>query len=146
METSQESTWVGVSFWKTCRLKACNFIKKRLQQKCFSVKFAKFLRTPFLQNPSGDWFFTSSGCFCSFFKKVMKQLFRNLVMTYLNFFFSTHHLMYKKSNLFVYEFVVNCQVFKITLSGCTLWSWKLACLIIWIVFKTPFFRYLSMCL
>ena len=26
-------------------LKACNFIKKRLQHRCFPVKFAKFLRT-----------------------------------------------------------------------------------------------------
>ena len=25
-----------------------NFIKKRLQHRCFPVKFAKFLRTPFL--------------------------------------------------------------------------------------------------
>ena len=28
-------------------LKACNFIKKRLQHKCFPIKFEKFLRTPF---------------------------------------------------------------------------------------------------
>ena len=28
-------------------LKAWNFIKKRLQRKCFPVKFRKFLRTPF---------------------------------------------------------------------------------------------------
>ena len=27
--------------------RACNFIEKRLQQRCFPVKFAKFLRTPF---------------------------------------------------------------------------------------------------
>ena len=27
---------------------ACNFIKKRLWHRCFSVNFAKFLRTPFL--------------------------------------------------------------------------------------------------
>ena len=26
---------------------ACNYIKKRLQHRCFSVKFAKFLRIPF---------------------------------------------------------------------------------------------------
>ena len=26
---------------------ACNFIKKRLQHRCFPVEFAKFLRTPF---------------------------------------------------------------------------------------------------
>ena len=28
-------------------LKACNYIKKRLQHRCFPVKFPKFLRTPF---------------------------------------------------------------------------------------------------
>ena len=28
--------------------KACNFIKKRLWQRCFPVNFVKFLRTPFL--------------------------------------------------------------------------------------------------
>ena len=33
-------------------LRACNFTKKRLQQRCFLVKFAKFLRTLFLQNTS----------------------------------------------------------------------------------------------
>ena len=32
--TSIEVTWGG--------LKACNFIKKRLQRMCFPVKFAKF--------------------------------------------------------------------------------------------------------
>ena len=30
----------------------CNFIKKRLQQRCFPVKFSKLLRTLFLQNMS----------------------------------------------------------------------------------------------
>ena len=29
-------------------LKACNFIIKRLQHRCFPVKFEKFLRTPFV--------------------------------------------------------------------------------------------------
>ena len=32
---------------KVAGLKACNFIKKRLQYKCFLMKFRKFLRTPF---------------------------------------------------------------------------------------------------
>ena len=43
------------------QLQACNFIKKRLQQRSFPVKIAKFLRTAFSQN-------TFSGCFwtCSF--------------------------------------------------------------------------------
>ena len=31
---------------------ACNFIKERLWHRCFPVNFAKFLRTPFLQNTS----------------------------------------------------------------------------------------------
>ena len=45
---------------KTCALKnlanftgkhyACNFIKKRLQHRCFPVKFVKFIRTPILKN------------------------------------------------------------------------------------------------
>ena len=30
--------------------KACNIIKKRLQNRCFPVKFTKFLRTPILKN------------------------------------------------------------------------------------------------
>ena len=31
-------------------LQYCNFIKKRLQHKCFPVNIAKFLRTPVLNN------------------------------------------------------------------------------------------------
>ena len=38
-------------------LQTYNVIKKRSQYRCFSVKLAKFLRTPYLQNTSG-------GCFC----------------------------------------------------------------------------------
>ena len=36
---------------------AANLLKKRLWHRCFPMNFAKFLRTPFLQNTSG-------GCFC----------------------------------------------------------------------------------
>ena len=52
-------------FNKYAGLKACNFIKKRLQHKFFPVKFAKFLRTPPLQN-------TSRGCL---WKYLMNSLF-----------------------------------------------------------------------
>ena len=38
-------------------LKGCNFIKKRLQHRCFPVKFENFFNNTFLQNISG-------GCFC----------------------------------------------------------------------------------
>ena len=34
------------------RCQACNFIKKRVQHRCFPMKFTKSLRTPFLQNTS----------------------------------------------------------------------------------------------
>ena len=34
-------------FKKAAGPEACNFIKKRLQHRCFSVKFANFLRAPF---------------------------------------------------------------------------------------------------
>ena len=45
-------------FNKTAGLKACNFIKKRLQHRCFPLKFAKFLRTPILKN-------ICDACFCT---------------------------------------------------------------------------------
>ena len=44
------------------------FIKKRLWHSCFPVNFAKFLRTPFLQNTSG-------GCFCKRKKNTPLHLF-----------------------------------------------------------------------
>ena len=52
---SQENTPVLESlFNKVASLKACNFIKKRLQHRCFPVNIARFLRTA-LQNISGGW-------------------------------------------------------------------------------------------
>ena len=41
-------------------LKACNFIKKRLKHRCFSVNTAKFLRTSFFHRTS------LNKCLCSF--------------------------------------------------------------------------------
>ena len=35
-------------FNKVVGLKACNFIKKRLQHRCFPVNVGEFLRTPIL--------------------------------------------------------------------------------------------------
>ena len=37
-------------FNKVARLRPATLIKKKLWHKCFPVNFAKFLRTPFLQN------------------------------------------------------------------------------------------------
>ena len=45
---SQENTCARVSFLVKFQVKDCNFIKKRLQHRCFPVKYAKFI----LQNTS----------------------------------------------------------------------------------------------
>ena len=37
-------------FNKVAGLRACNFIKKRFQHRCFPVNIAKFLRTPISKN------------------------------------------------------------------------------------------------
>ena len=37
-------------------LRTCNFIRKRLQHKCFPMKFVKFLRIVFLQSTSSGRF------------------------------------------------------------------------------------------
>ena len=57
-------------FNKIAGLQVSNFIKKRLQHRCFSVKFAKSLRVSFSQN-------TSSGC-------VWKYLMNSLFIAYKN--------------------------------------------------------------
>ena len=45
-------------FNKVAGLRLVTLLKKRLWHRCFSVNFAKFLRTPFLQNTSGGCFWT----------------------------------------------------------------------------------------
>ena len=47
LQYSLESTCVGVSFNKVAGLNACNFLKNRLQCKCFPVNIAKFFKTSF---------------------------------------------------------------------------------------------------
>ena len=53
-------------FKKVAGLQACNFIEKRLQHKCFSVKIEKSLRVSFLQNTSGDcfWKYLFNSLYC----------------------------------------------------------------------------------
>ena len=43
-------------FNKVAGLRPTTLLTKRLSHRCFPVKFAKFLRTPFLQSTSGNWF------------------------------------------------------------------------------------------
>ena len=51
------------SFNKVPGLQACNFIKKRLQSRCFLEKFAKYLRAPILRNIC-ERLFQHRGCGC----------------------------------------------------------------------------------
>ena len=45
------------------RYQVCNFIKKRLQQRCFLIKFTKFLRTPFFyRTPLPWWLLLAVNC------------------------------------------------------------------------------------
>ena len=46
----------SVFFNKVSGLRSAFLLKKRLWHRCFHVNFAKFLRTPFLQNTCGGYF------------------------------------------------------------------------------------------
>ena len=46
-------------FNKVTGLKACNFIKRNLQHRCFLVNIVKFLRTPILKNICGCFYAVS---------------------------------------------------------------------------------------
>ena len=47
---STGNTFARVSFGKVAGLKACIFVKKKLQHRCFPVNIAKFLRLPISKN------------------------------------------------------------------------------------------------
>ena len=70
----------------------------------FPVNFAKFLKTTFFSEHL-RWLLLY------FLKKWLNSYFVTSLWCVNNFFFPTHFLMYKKSNSFVYKFVVNFQVF-----------------------------------
>ena len=84
-------------FLKNLQAEGRQIYKKRFQQRCFPVKFAKILRTSFLQNASGEWFCSSGGYICTFLKKQLRSYFAALLRE-TNFFFSAYRLIYKKSN------------------------------------------------
>ena len=88
---------------------------KRDSNTCFPVNIVKFLGIAVLQNFSHD-------CFCNFLNVIKQtisqrcerqQTFTEMSLLWHpnNFFFSTHRLMFKKSNRFLYKFVINCLIF-----------------------------------
>ena len=107
--TGKHLCW-RIFFKKTFRHKVCNFIKKKLQHGCFPVRFTKFLKALFFIEHFWWLLLLLQRLLLHFFKKVTSH-FATLLWRTNIFFFSTHRLMYKKSNSFVYKFVVNCQFF-----------------------------------
>ena len=57
-QNSQEDTCARVSF--LIKLRSATLSKKRLWHRCFYLNFAKFLRTPYMQNTSGRLLFLVS--------------------------------------------------------------------------------------
>ena len=85
-------------------LQACNLIKKRLQHRCFPVKFAKFLRTLFYRTPQvasstnkhSPWWRLAENVFnvtISCFPRRLKDDFEDKKFL--------HFIMIKKDNRFV---------------------------------------------
>ena len=62
----------SLCFNKVAGLGTATLLKKRLWHRCFPVNFAKFLRTPFLQNTSGRLLLLFMFCFfsilCQYYK------------------------------------------------------------------------------
>ena len=50
-------------FNRLAGFKTCDFLKKRLQHRCFFVKFAKFLRTPFWRTSTNGSFWIYQGLY-----------------------------------------------------------------------------------
>ena len=74
----------GVSFLMKLQASACNYIKKRLQRRCFPLNFAKCLRTLFLQSTN-------------FWKPLVTELFKTVLFWFeifskLFYFFQQNEL------------------------------------------------------
>ena len=73
-------------FSKVVSLEAWNFIKKKLQHRCFPVNIAKFLRKFYLKNTTG-------GCFCTLNSsgilngKLMTYIFNIILCVSIMYFF-----------------------------------------------------------
>ena len=59
-------------FKKAAGLKACNFIKKRLQHRCFPVNFAKYLRIPFVTGHLHRWLLLEGICVRTSLVKILQ--------------------------------------------------------------------------
>ena len=62
-------------FTKVADLKSCNFIKERLQHRCFPVNVAQFLRIFFLWNSSAGWFCKSLIIFAEVWVRALSNIY-----------------------------------------------------------------------
>ena len=70
--------------------KACNFIKNRLERRCFPVNIAKFLRTTFLWNTSGGTYETTYSQVISWIGSNYRGVLRTLSNTYDEAFYKNY--------------------------------------------------------
>ena len=93
MQNSQENTYVGVV------LMAANFIENRLQDKCFSVNIAKFLRIPTLKSICKRLLLTSLFKISEPFKKMCI----NLWLTFFSVNFCDSLILLLHRRLYIYN-------------------------------------------
>ena len=91
-------------FKKVAGLRHATLLKKRLRHRCFSVNFAKFLRTQNLLATASVT--TKVECFCH---PRFKQSWRNLTKTGLYFTFSYKRVYEKLLKMFVWKYVRRMQ-------------------------------------
>ena len=85
-QISQEKSSVGVSFQENyLSEKVCNFIKKRLQHRCFPVKFSKFLRK----------FFSTEHLWWLLLKSNLLQIMSNFLFETCGFTNNPNFLLFK---------------------------------------------------
>ena len=95
-QNSQENTCARV-FFVYCRGHLANLLKKGLSHRCFSVNFAKFLRTPTLSNISGQLLLLQG--FCGYPRNSnFSCLFENLL---LGLFRTVRHKKYSEKDVYV---------------------------------------------
>ena len=77
-------------FNKVAGLRPSTLLKKRFWHGCFSVIFAKFLRTPFLQNSSGRLLL-----YLAIFFRKWYEYFIKSSLTNISSFLYSHNFLYK---------------------------------------------------
>ena len=108
LKISQENTCARVIFLEKVQFKDCNFIKKRLQHRYFSVKNAKFI----LQSISGE------------INKKRSKVHKQRVLLKMIYYYTTGWLLNEAFNVSLWNKTKNSLLMLKTLS-LSFWSQKL---------------------